>query len=143
PLHCLFSRLRDAGRIMKLTAADPRSTPAFMPGIHALETPATSAGLTRTADQAHRPAGKVTADRSLAILHVFRAPVGGLLRHVLDLARGQAAASHRVGIVADASPGGSRAEAALAELAPSLALGVRRVVMSRHLGLRDLTAVRA
>src|SRR5262249_29328388 len=124
---------------MKLTTADPRP----MPGIHVLETPATSWGLTRTADQAHRPAGRVTAGQSLAILHVFRAPVGGLFRHVLDLARGQAAAGHPVGIVADASTGGARAEAALAELAPSLALGVRRVAMSRHLGLRDLTAVRA
>jgi glycosyltransferase involved in cell wall biosynthesis len=80
--------------------------------------------------------------RPLAILHVFRAPVGGLFRHVVDLARGQAAAGHRVGIVADASTGGARAEAALAELAPVLALGMTRVPMSRHLGLRDVTAVR-
>jgi glycosyltransferase involved in cell wall biosynthesis len=80
--------------------------------------------------------------RSLAILHVFRAPVGGLFRHVVDLVRGQAAAGHRVGIVADASTGGARAEAALAELAPFLALGMTRVPMSRHLGLSDVTAVR-
>jgi glycosyltransferase involved in cell wall biosynthesis len=80
--------------------------------------------------------------RPLAILHVFRAPVGGLFRHVVDLVRGQAAAGDRVGIVADASTGGARAEAALAELAPLLALGMTRVPMSRHLGLRDVTAVR-
>jgi glycosyltransferase involved in cell wall biosynthesis len=80
--------------------------------------------------------------RPLAILHVFRAPVGGLFRHVVDLVRGQAAAGHRVGIVADASTGGARAEAALAELAPLLALGMTRVPMSRHLGVRDVTAVR-
>jgi glycosyltransferase involved in cell wall biosynthesis len=80
--------------------------------------------------------------RSLAILHVFRAPVGGLFRHVIDLVRGQSAAGHRVGIVADATTGGARAEAALAELAPLLALGTTRVPMSRHLGLRDVTAVR-
>jgi glycosyltransferase involved in cell wall biosynthesis len=79
---------------------------------------------------------------SLSILHVFRAPVGGLFRHVVDLARGQAAAGHRVGIVADATTGGARAEATLAELAPVLALGIRRVPMSRHLGVRDVTAVR-
>src|ERR1700741_5095429 len=82
------------------------------------------------------------ADRSLNILHVMRAPVGGLFRHVVDLARGQAAAGHRVGIVADASTGGARAEATLTELAPLLALGMTRVPMSRHLGLRDVTAVR-
>ena len=38
--------------------------------------------------------------RSLKILHVFRAPVGGLFRHVVDLVRGQAARGHRVGIIA-------------------------------------------
>ena len=84
----------------------------------------------------------VSRASSLAILHVFRAPVGGLFRHVVDLARGQAAAGHRVGIVADASTGGARAEAILAELTPVLALGMTRVPMSRHLGLSDLTAVR-
>jgi glycosyltransferase involved in cell wall biosynthesis len=79
--------------------------------------------------------------KTLAILHVFRAPVGGLFRHVVDLVRGQAAAGHRVGVVADATTGGARAEATLAELAPVLALGVTRVPMSRHLGLGDVMAV--
>ena len=78
------------------------------------------------------------AHRSLKILHVLRAPVGGLFRHVLDLARGQVARGHRVGLIADASTGGARAEAALAQLAPELALGVTRVAMSRQLGLRDV-----
>jgi glycosyltransferase involved in cell wall biosynthesis len=80
------------------------------------------------------------AEGSLNILHVLRAPVGGLFRHVLDLARGQIARGHRVGLVADASTGGARAEAALAELAPELTLGLSRVAMSRQLGLRDVTA---
>jgi glycosyltransferase involved in cell wall biosynthesis len=80
--------------------------------------------------------------RSLSILHVFRAPVGGLFRHVVDLVRGQSAAGHRVGIVADATTGGAQAEAALAALAPALALGLTRVPMSRHLGLSDIAAVR-
>jgi len=84
-----------------------------------------------------------TADRgSLAVLHVFRAPVGGLFRHVVDLVRAQAAAGHRIGIVADATTGGERAEAALAALGPSLALGITRVPMSRHLGPSDVAAVR-
>ncbi|HWF95174.1 MAG TPA: glycosyltransferase family 4 protein [Xanthobacteraceae bacterium] len=72
---------------------------------------------------------------------MLRAPVGGLFRHVLDLARGQAARGHRVGIIADALTGGSRAEAALGELAPRLALGVSRVPMSRQIGLQDVAAV--
>jgi glycosyltransferase involved in cell wall biosynthesis len=80
--------------------------------------------------------------RPLSILHVFRAPVGGLFRHVVDLVRGQAAAGHRVGIVADATTGGAQAEATLAALAPALALGLTRVPMSRHLGPSDIAAVR-
>jgi len=80
--------------------------------------------------------------RPLSILHVFRAPVGGLFRHVVDLVRGQTAAGHRIGIIADATTGGARAEAALAEIAPLMALGITRVPMSRHLGLSDVTAVR-
>jgi glycosyltransferase involved in cell wall biosynthesis len=77
---------------------------------------------------------------SLNILHVLRAPIGGLFRHVVDLARGQAARGHRIGIVADASSGGTQAEASLALLAPHLALGLTRVAMSRQLGLRDIAA---
>lgn len=77
------------------------------------------------------------------ILHVFRAPVGGLFRHVADLARLQSAAGHRVGIVCDATTGGDRAARALADLAPSLALGVRRVPMRRNPHPGDLAALAA
>ncbi|GJD59833.1 glycosyltransferase family 4 protein [Methylobacterium dankookense] len=77
------------------------------------------------------------------ILHVFRAPVGGLFRHVVDLVRLQAAAGHKVGIVCDSNTGGARAEQALADLAPHLALGVRRVSMRRNPHLGDLAALRA
>ena len=77
------------------------------------------------------------------ILHVFRAPVGGLFRHVVDLARLQAAAGHQVGIVCDASTGGERAAQALAQLAPCLALGVLRVPMNRNPHPSDLAALRA
>ena len=83
-----------------------------------------------------------TAAKPLRILHVLRSPVGGLFRHVLDLARGQAARGHQVGIVADAATGGVRADAAFAALAPHLALGVTRVPMSRDLGLSDVAALR-
>jgi glycosyltransferase involved in cell wall biosynthesis len=82
------------------------------------------------------------ADRPLKVLHVLRSPVGGLFRHVIDLARAQAARGHQVGIVADSSTGGARAEAAFAALAPQLALGVTRVPMSRHIGASDLSAQR-
>ncbi len=77
----------------------------------------------------------------LNILHVFRSPVGGLFRHVVDLAREQAARGHRVGLIADSITGGERADATLAALVPALALGFTRIPMSRHLGLRDVRAV--
>ncbi len=77
----------------------------------------------------------------LKILHVLRAPVGGLFRHVLDLAEGQAARGHAVGIVA-AVGGGMAGEQRLAALAPALALGVHRIAMSRQPGVGDLAAIR-
>jgi glycosyltransferase involved in cell wall biosynthesis len=77
----------------------------------------------------------------LNILHVLRAPVGGLFRHVVDLARGQATRGHRVGVIADSRSGGARAEAALADLARALALGLTRVPMSRQIGRSDVPAV--
>jgi glycosyltransferase involved in cell wall biosynthesis len=81
------------------------------------------------------------AMRPLNILHVFRAPVGGLFRHVLDLARGQVERGHRVGLIADSATGGQRAESVLAEIAPSLALGLTRIRMLRPPGPLDLPAV--
>jgi len=77
----------------------------------------------------------------LNILHVFRAPVGGLFRHVVDLAREQAARGHRVGLIADNSTGGERADAAFKALEPVLAHGISRIAMRRHIGLDDGLAV--
>jgi glycosyltransferase involved in cell wall biosynthesis len=77
---------------------------------------------------------------SLNILHVMRSPVGGLFRHVIDLARGQIAQGHCVGIVADSGSGGPQAAATLAELAPKLALGLMRIAMSRQVGPKDVAA---
>ena len=82
------------------------------------------------------------AARPLKILHVLRSPVGGLFRHVIDLSRAQAARGHQVGIVADSSTGGARAEAAFAALSEHLALGLTRVPMSRHVGVSDVSAQR-
>ena len=72
------------------------------------------------------------------ILHVFRAPVGGLFRHVLDLTHEQIARGHRVGLIADSSTGGARADDILQKLEPSLALGLTRIPMRRHLGPGDV-----
>jgi glycosyltransferase involved in cell wall biosynthesis len=77
-------------------------------------------------------------DQPLRILHAVRAPVGGIFRHILDLANGQVERGHYVGIIADSLTGGERAEAALAEIAPRLKLGVRRVPIRREPRAADL-----
>ncbi|MEA2892231.1 MAG: hypothetical protein QOI05_3024 [Bradyrhizobium sp.] len=71
-------------------------------------------------------------DQPLRILHAVRAPVGGIFRHILDLANGQADRGHHVGIIADSMTGGERAEAALAAIAPRLKLGVHRLAIRRE-----------
>jgi glycosyltransferase involved in cell wall biosynthesis len=74
----------------------------------------------------------LVSEQPLRILHATRAPVGGIFRHILDLANGQADRGHHVGIVADSLTGGERAEAALAEIAPRLKLGVHRIAIHRE-----------
>jgi glycosyltransferase involved in cell wall biosynthesis len=71
-------------------------------------------------------------DQPLRILHAVRAPVGGIFRHILDLAQGQVDHGHHVGIIADSLTGGERADAALKEIAPRLKLGVHRIAIRRE-----------
>ena len=75
---------------------------------------------------------------ALRILHVMRAPVGGLFRHVQDLVRAQIARGHHVGIVVDSTTGGTRGNAALAALEPALALGLLRLPMQRQPHISDV-----
>ncbi len=78
------------------------------------------------------------AGRPLRIVHVTRTPVGGIIRHILDVARGQAARGHEVGLVCDSTTGGERAAATLAAVEPDLKLGLKRFAISRELGPTDL-----
>jgi glycosyltransferase involved in cell wall biosynthesis len=80
------------------------------------------------------------SNKPLRILHAVRAPVGGIFRHILDVANGQAERGHQVGIVADSLTGGDRAAAALAEIAPRLSLGVYRMQIQREPHLTDAKA---
>ncbi len=79
-----------------------------------------------------------SADQPLRILHAVRAPVGGIIRHILDLANGQVDRGHHVGILADSLTGGERADKALAELAPRLKLGVHRMAIRREPSPNDV-----
>ncbi|MCC6947565.1 MAG: glycosyltransferase family 4 protein [Bradyrhizobiaceae bacterium] len=82
----------------------------------------------------------MSSEAPLRILHIMRAPMGGLFRHVVDLAREQARRGHAVGIVADSTTGSASAGQILADLAPALKLGITRTPMSRQIGPRDLAA---
>ena len=77
---------------------------------------------------------------SLRIIHCFRSPVGGIFRHVRDLARAQAEAGHLVGIVCDSSTGGAFEDGLFEGIRDALALGVTRLPMQRHVGVGDVGA---
>jgi glycosyltransferase involved in cell wall biosynthesis len=77
----------------------------------------------------------------MRIIHVFRAPVGGLFRHVMDLAKEQARRGHEVGVFCDATFAGDRNESLLKELSADLALGVVRSPMQRNPHWTDMAAL--
>lgn len=74
------------------------------------------------------------------IVHCFRSPVGGIFRHVRDLADAQIAAGHDVGMVLDSSTGGTYEEALLDAVADRFTLGIKRIAMQRHIGPGDAMA---
>jgi len=79
----------------------------------------------------------------LRILHVLRAPVGGLFRHVSDLAVHQAARGHAVGLFCDRAHVDALTHARLAALEPHLTLGLHRQAMPRLPGVDDWRIARA
>ncbi|HYD15893.1 MAG TPA: glycosyltransferase family 4 protein, partial [Hyphomicrobium sp.] len=84
-----------------------------------------------------------TAEQPLRILHVMRAPVGGLFRHVLDLAGEQAQRGHYVGIVADRNSADALTVKRLSAIEPKLKLGLSLIPMSRQPGIGDLSTLRS
>ena len=83
---------------------------------------------------------RLPSDQPLRILHAVRTPVGGIFRHILDLANGQVDCGHHVGIVADTLTGGERAKEALARIEPRLKLGVHRLPIRREPSIADVGA---
>ncbi len=77
------------------------------------------------------------------VLHCFRAPVGGLFRHVRDLARGQVELGLDVGLLCDATTGGAHAETQLDALGRICALGVKRLPMQRGPHPSDVAVLRS
>ncbi len=78
----------------------------------------------------------------LNILHILRAPVGGLFRHVQDLALEQASRGHRVGILADSNSSDGLTSQKLDHLNKHLALGVFLFPMDRAPALADLKVIK-
>lgn len=76
----------------------------------------------------------------MRIVHAFRSPVGGIFRHVRDLAMAQHAAGHQVAIVCDSSTGGEHEDRLFQSVEPHLALGVHRIAMQRQIGIGDISA---
>lgn len=77
------------------------------------------------------------------ILHYLRGPVGGLFRHVRDLAAAQTTLGHAVGVICDSTRCDALSEARLDHLRTSLELGLFRTPMSRDIGIADFSAYRS
>jgi glycosyltransferase involved in cell wall biosynthesis len=82
----------------------------------------------------------MTSGTPLRIVHCFRSPVGGIFRHVRDLAAAQAEAGHQIGIVCDSSTGGKLEDHLFNEIRGSLALGLTRMPIERRIGVSDIGA---
>ena len=70
-------------------------------------------------------------------MHVTRAPVGGIFRHILDLARGQAERGHEVASSATARPAANARPRRWRDRHRQLKLGVARFPIQRELTPND------
>lgn len=77
---------------------------------------------------------------TLRIVHCVRAPIGGIFRHIADLAVEQARAGHSVGLICDSLTGGPFDDHLIEQLRPHLALGVERIPMRREIRISDFSA---
>lgn len=78
---------------------------------------------------------------ALSVIHVLRTPVGGLFRHVCDVAKMQSEMGMQVGIFCDSNTGGENAEKILDHLQAVCSLGVYRCPIGRLPGIGDLAAI--
>ena len=76
----------------------------------------------------------------MRIVHCVRSPIGGIFRHIRDLATCQAEAGHSVGLICDSSTGSAFDNRMLEQLRPKLELGLARFPMQRQLTIQDLSA---
>jgi glycosyltransferase involved in cell wall biosynthesis len=86
-------------------------------------------------------AARIVDSPKLRIVHVFRAPLGGLFRHVVDLAAEQVARGHDVGLFYDSEFRGDNVATALARIKGGLSLGVHGCPIKRNPHLSDAPAI--
>ena len=79
--------------------------------------------------------------RPLRIIHCFRSPVGGIFRHVRDLAEEHSRAGHDVGILCDSTTGGAHEDALFDRITPYLSLGLTRLPIRRSVGTSDVSSL--
>lgn len=80
--------------------------------------------------------------QALKVMICFRAPLGGLFRHVSDLAEGLAARGVEVGLLCAADDHGALWNQRLGRLEHVAALGLHRTAMPRTGGVADISACR-
>ncbi|MEP1931023.1 MAG: glycosyltransferase [Roseibium sp.] len=74
----------------------------------------------------------------MRIVHCVRSPIGGIFRHIRDLAASQAESGHDVGLICDSSTGSEFDNRFVEELRPKLSLGIARFPMQRQLTIKDM-----
>lgn len=74
----------------------------------------------------------------MKILQILRAPVGGLFRHVNDLAKGLHQEGHDVALVVDTLSKDVQTDEKLAALSPYLTLGIHEMPIPRLFGAADI-----
>lgn len=79
--------------------------------------------------------------KSLRIIHCFRSPIGGVFRHIRDLAAQQQQSGHQVGVICEACKDGPLETAQFAEMLPNLSLGLHRIPIRRQIGISDISAI--
>ncbi len=67
----------------------------------------------------------------MKILHILRAPIGGLFRHVCDLAENQIKDGHDVGFITAIPPDNDYVKKTFANIEPKLTLGISALNISR------------
>jgi len=85
---------------------------------------------------------KSVSSKGIRVLHCLRAPVGGLFRHVCDLARVQRDFGYDVGIMCSDEPNDASTLDKLSHLDTFCSLGVERISLGRLPGVSDMRALR-